>query len=123
MLRIEVISLEEKVDKIPETDENAKKHKKRTKVKAVFAMIFTAGANMLFLLMLWILNRYDDVQFDQILYQLKSPAKGTGSGLVLDAMLKVVLLGAVIAAVEILFYFFFAGKEVQVALHFFVNAH
>ena len=122
MLRIEVILLDKDTEKAvsteeinnseaPEsTEEPPKKMTKKFKAKLVFSMIFVTGANMLFLLMLWIINRYDDVQFDQILYQLKSPARGTGSGLVLDAMLKVVLLGAVLAAVEIILYFLLAGK-------------
>lgn len=102
--------MDNNVENTEEIKEKPEKLTKKFKAKIVFAIIFTTGANMLFFLMLWILNRYDDVQFDQILYQLKSPATGTGGGLIGDAMLNVVLLGAVVAAVEILIYVFFAGK-------------
>ena len=92
------------------SEEKPKKRSKKLTVKIIFAIIFTFGANLLFFCMLWLLNRYDNVQFDQILYQIKSPAAGTGGGLVKDAMLNVILLGSLVALGEIFLYFFFAGK-------------
>ncbi len=100
-------------EEITNVDGGQASHKKYTKkfiFKIAFATVITAVANMLFLLMLWILNRYDDVQFDQILYQIKSPAAGTGGGLIGDAMLNVVFAGALLAAIEIFIYLSLAGK-------------
>lgn len=93
-----------------ETAEPKKKIGKGKIAKIVVSVILTAGANMLFLLMLWLLNRYDEVQFDQILYQLKSPVAGTSGGLIGDAMLNVVFAGALLAGVEIFIYMIFTGK-------------
>ena len=102
--------MEKNAENTNESNRTQSKLTKKFKAKIVFAVLFVLAANMLFFLMLWILNRYDDVQFDQILYQLKSPATGTGGGLVVDAMLNVVLLGTLVAAAEIFVYIFFAGK-------------
>ena len=93
----------------PAKEENSKLTKKYI-AKIIVSCLFVVGANMLFLLMIWILNRYDDVQFDQILYQIKSPAAGTGSGLIGDAMLNVVFAGCLTSAVEIFLYFFLSGR-------------
>ena len=85
------------------------KKTKKEIVKIVAAIVITLLANMLFFLMIWILDRYDDVQFDQILYQIKSPIAGTGGGLVGNALLRTVGLGALTGTVEILIYLLLAG--------------
>jgi len=102
-------NIEETNDIEPAKEENSKLTKKYI-AKIIVSCLFVVGANMLFLLMIWILNRYDDVQFDQILYQIKSPAAGTGSGLIGDAMLNVVFAGCLTSAVEIFLYFFLSGR-------------
>ena len=100
---------EEIAKKSVEPKESGKLTKKYIS-KIIFSVLFVVGGNMLFLLMLWILNRYDDVQFDQILYQIKSPAAGTGSGLIGDAMLNVVFAGCLTSSAEIFIYFGLSGR-------------
>lgn len=102
--------MDKNVEEMTESKGTPKRLTKKFKAKIVFAAIFVLAANLLFFLMLWIMDRYDDVQFDQILYQLKSPVAGTSGGIVGDAMLRVVLLGTLVAAAEIIIYIFFAGK-------------
>ena len=107
----EVTALGEKIKKL-ENDGSDKKPKTSKKhiAKIITACILVLLANLLFFLMLWILDRYDEVQFDQILYQIKSPVAGTSGTILGDAMIRVVLVGTLVAAAQILVYIFFAGK-------------
>lgn len=82
----------------------------KPKILAGVAIILTALANMLVLLMFWVIKRYDRVQFDQILYQIKSSISGTSNELVVSAVLEVVLVGILLAAVEIFIYLLLMGK-------------
>ena len=95
---------------IEEVDPAAKKARRRAIRRIVFSSIFVAAANMLYLLMRWIENRYDDVQFDQIFYQLKSPVEGTSSSLVWNAIFSVVFLGLLISALEVFLVVMLSGK-------------
>ena len=52
-----------------EPEAKEKRHTLRIAIAAIIALI----ANFIFFFMLWMLNRYDEVLFDQILYQIKSP--------------------------------------------------
>ncbi|MBO7304311.1 MAG: LTA synthase family protein [Clostridia bacterium] len=76
----------------------------------VFAVILLLLAHYIFMLMLWILDRYDDVQFDQILYQIKSPVAGTSGGLIGSALLTVLGIGTLLSAVEIGLYLLISGR-------------
>ena len=87
-----------------------KKKSVKPKILAAVAIFLTALANMLVLLMFWIMDRYDEVQFDQILYQIKSPIAGTSGGLIESALINVVLVGAIFAAIEIFIYLLLMGK-------------
>jgi phosphoglycerol transferase len=83
---------------------------KKQIVKTVSAAIILALANMLVLLMFWIMNRYDDVQFDQILYQIKSPIAGTNGDLMSSAIIDVVLGGVLLSGLQVLIYLLLSGK-------------
>ncbi len=83
---------------------------KKQIAKITASVIITLVATMLFFLMLWIIDRYDDVKFDQILYQIKSPVAGTGGGLIGSALLRVVLLGTLVSCLEITVYFSLCGR-------------
>ena len=78
--------------------------------KIVFSVVLLLLANYVFMFMIWILRRYDDVQFDQILYQIKSPIAGTSGGLIGSALGMTLGIGSLIAGVEFLIYFLLAGK-------------
>ena len=98
---------------ITATDENIKAEKKEKRqriIRVCAACIIGLLANLIFFFMIWLINRYDNVQFDQILYQIKSPVAGTAGGIIGSAMLEVVLLGTLVCALEITVYFFFAGQ-------------
>ncbi len=87
----------------------AKKGKSRI-VKLVVAIIFLLAANLLFFLLLWLLDRYDKVSFDQILYQLKSSTKGTNRDLSTGAALRVGIFGTGLTLIEIFIYLVLSGK-------------
>ena len=93
-----------------ETESTKVKLGKKQWAKIITASFLVLLANLLFFLMLWIIDRYDDVQFDQILYQIKSPVAGTNDGLIGSAMIRVVLVGSLVAAVEIFIYLILTGK-------------
>lgn len=99
----------ENIEEIENKEKRAKRSRAKT-VKAAVAVALLLIANAVFFLMFWILDRYDDVKFDQILYQIKSPIKGTGSGLVIDALLKIGLTGVLLTALEVFIYLLLAGK-------------
>ena len=78
--------------------------------KIIAAAVLLLLANYIFFLMLWVMDRYDDVQFDQILYQIKSPIAGTGGGLIGSALFRIIGVGTIVAGLEVLAYLLLAGK-------------
>ena len=72
--------------------------------RIIIASTLLLIANLVFFFMLWMLREYDDVKFDQILYQIKSPITGTNGGIVGTAILETVLVGVVLTALEIVVY-------------------
>ena len=88
--------------------ERKARRKRITRITA--ACVLALLANLLFFFMIWLINRYDDVQFDQILYQIKSPIAGTAGGIVGSAMLEVVLVGVLAFALETTVYIFLTGR-------------
>ncbi len=109
---------EENIEKTEAEGEKPHKYKKSFIAKLVFAIIFVVGGNLLFFLMLWIRNKYDDVQFDQILYQLKSPVAGTNGDIVSSAMFDVVFTGCLVAFAEIFTVFFLSGSLKKLYIRF-----
>jgi len=95
---------------LAETESTKAKLTKKHIAKIITASFLVLLANLLFFLMLWIIDRYDDVQFDQILYQIKSPVAGTSGGLIGSAMIRVVLVGTLVAAAEVFIYVVLTGK-------------
>ena len=86
-----------------------KKQKRRRIIRISVASLIVVCANLIFFFMNWIINRYDDVQFDQILYQAKSPIVGSNGDLVANALIETVLVGVIVAAVEIAIYILLTG--------------
>ena len=93
-----------------ENESTKAKLNKKQIAKIITASFLVLLANLLFFLMLWIIDRYDDVQFDQILYQIKSPVAGTSGDLIGSAMISVVLVGTLVAAAEVFIYVILTGK-------------
>ena len=83
--------------------------KKQSVGKIITAAVLLLLANYLFFLMLWLLDRYDKVQFDQILYQVKSPIAGTNGGILGSAMISIFLYGTIAALIFALLYLLIAG--------------
>ena len=88
-------------------EENKKRH--RNAVRIAIAAFLTLLANLIFFFMLWMIKQYKNVQFDQILYQVKSPIDGANGGIVANALLVTVLPGVLAAALEIIVYIFLTG--------------
>lgn len=101
---------EENFENSQNEGQNERRYTKGFIAKVVFASIFVLGGNLLFFLMLWIANKYDDVQFDQILYQLKSPVAGTNGDIVSSAIFDVVFIGVILTFAEIFTVFFLTGS-------------
>ena len=106
----EVTTLTEENKITEEGSEKTQKQSKKRLAKPIIACILVLAASLLFFFLLWLINRYDDVQFDQILYQMKAPVSGTSSTIVVDAIVRIGLFGILVATAEILLYLLLAGK-------------
>ncbi len=84
--------------------EARKKH-----IKAGVGVVLLLLANVIFFLTLWLLQKYDRVYFDQILYQISTSAAGTPKGLSWSAVVYG-LWGLLSATVTILLYLFLSGN-------------
>ena len=98
-------------EEIAEVEAPAEENKKRRRnaVRIAIAAFLTLFANLIFFFMLWMIKQYKNVQFDQILYQVKSPIDGANGGIVANALLVTVLPGVLAAALEIIVYIFLTG--------------
>ena len=83
---------------------------KKKRAKTVFTLILLVLANVIVFGYIWLVDKYDQVQLDQILYQLKSSTKGTNPGFVLQSFL--LIFGEVVIAtlIEIGIYLILSGK-------------
>ncbi len=82
--------------------------KKRNRKNQAAAAVFALGT-LLFFLFRWLANKYDKVSLDQILYQLKTAASGTGSGMVSSVFVEVGLFGALGIAAGLGAWHFLSG--------------
>lgn len=103
-------NINETVNEQADNEQAKPRLSKRRIALLVVSLLLALSANLLFFLLLWILGRYDHVQFDQILYQLKSPVAGTSGTIVGDALLRVVLVGFLVFAFEVFIYLLLAGR-------------
>ena len=87
----------------------AVKRQRRRIIKLTVASLTVLFANLIFFFMLWMIKQYKNVQFDQILYQVKSPIDGANGGIVANALLVTVLPGVLAAALEIIVYILLTG--------------
>lgn len=84
--------------------------KNKTKKKQIAAGIFLFLANLMLFLTIWLANSYDEINFDQILYQLKSSAAGADRGLTFSAVFIVGGCTIGLAAIEFFLYLLLSGK-------------
>lgn len=70
---------------------------------------------LLFFLFRWLANKYDKISLDQILYQIKTTASGTGSDVVSSVFVEVGLFGALGIAAVIGVWYLLSGRVKQLA--------
>ena len=74
------------------------------------AIFLLLGGNLLFLLTLWLLNKYDHILLDQVIYQIKTSAAGANQDLLGSAYVQVILFGLLLTALEIFLYLLLSGQ-------------
>ena len=83
--------------------------KKKRIVSLIVAAVIYLGANVLFCFTLWLLSKYDDVNFDQILFQFKSSTEGAHKSLINSAAFRVGVLGCAFSVIGYLAYALLSG--------------
>ena len=83
---------------------------KKKRAKTVFTLILLVLANVIVFGYIWLVDKYDKVQLDQILYQLKSSTKGTNPGFVLQSFLLIFSEVVIATLIEIGIYLILSGK-------------
>ncbi len=81
----------------------------KEKKKLIWSLILLLGGNLLLFLLIWLLNKYDNIYLDQILFQIKSPAVGTNKNLLSSAYIRVGLFGVLLTALEVFLYRILSG--------------
>ena len=100
---------------VTEKKTRERKMKKLNKKNIAAAVLF-AGGTYLFFTFRWLANKYDKVSLDQILYQIKTTASGTGSDVISSAFLEIGLYGTLSAAVGFVLWWLLSGKAKKLAL-------
>ncbi len=85
-------------------------HKIIEKRRALGIFFLLLLANIIFFLMLWLMNKYDKVRFEQILYILKSSSQGTVSSLKYGCAFQVSLYSILLTTTEVFLYYLLSGK-------------
>ena len=89
---------------------------KTARKRHVAALLILLLGNLLLFLTIWLLEKYDNVSSDQILFQIKSPASGAHNDLMSSAVVRVGGFGIVITAIELFVYLLLSG-ELHEKLH------
>ena len=76
-----------------------KKYKKR-----ITSLLLLLAGNLLVFLTIWLLDRYDRIYIDQVLFQMKSSSEGVQGNLALNATVRIGLFGIATTAVEYWIY-------------------
>ncbi len=85
--------------------QNIKQHRKE-----ILTCLLLLLGNFFFFLALWLVQKYDDIRLDQILFQLRTPASGATSNLKWSAAVRVGLFTGITTAVSVFFYLLSTGK-------------
>ena len=92
----------------------------RKEKTAIFLLLFS---NVLFLLAIWLERTYDQVSFEQLLFQMKSTSVGVNTDLLSNAVLYVGLFSVVITVLECWIYHLLTGERCKRCLSFFKSQH
>lgn len=84
--------------------------KKKFSKRLLLADLLLLGGNLLFFCTIWLLSKYDNIDLDQVLFQMKSPASGAHKDLLSSAFLRVGVFGVVLTGLEIFLYYLLAGR-------------
>lgn len=84
--------------------------KKPINKKHIWALVILTLGNLLLFLTIWLVNKYDNIFLDQVLFQLKSPSNGANKNLLNSAYIRVGGFGVVLTLVEIFFFFLLSGR-------------
>lgn len=84
--------------------------KQKKSNKFIVSAILLFFANVFLFLTVWLLNQYDNICFDQFIYQLKSSTQGTDSTLVVSGFVYMGGFGGLLTAFEIFVYSMLSGK-------------
>lgn len=82
----------------------------KDKKRRITALIVLLLGNVLLFLLIWLLNKYDNIYLDQILFQIKSPAVGANRDLLGSAYVRVGGLAIVLTAIEVFLYMLLSGR-------------
>ena len=78
--------------------------------RGILACILLLGGNLLFFFTIWLLSKYDQIQLDQVIFQMKTPAAGANKNLMTSAFLRVGVFGIGLTALEFFVYRIFTGR-------------
>lgn len=87
--------------------------KTKIRKRVLTAHIILLLGNFLLLWTIWLLNKYDCVSLDQILYQMKTSAAGTNRNLMGSAAVRVGVFGVLLTGVEVFLYYALSGDLAQ----------
>jgi len=76
-----------------------KKYKKR-----ITSLLLLLACNLLIFFTIWLLDRYDRIYIDQVLFQMKSSSEGVQGNLALNAVIRIGMFGIITTAVEYWIY-------------------
>ena len=85
---------------------------KKVKVskKGIWSAVLLIGGNVLFFFTVWLLSKYDQIQLDQVIFQMKTPAAGANRDLMTSAFLRVGVFSALLTVLELFLYLTFTGR-------------
>ncbi len=84
--------------------------KRKLNKKLLIAGCILLAGNLLLFMTIWLLSKYDNVELDQVIYQLKTPAAGANTDLANSVIVRVGLFGVLLTGVEVFLYFLLSGR-------------
>lgn len=81
--------------------------------KQIAAIILLLAANLVLFLTIWLMNKYDQVYLDQVIFQMKSSSEGVHNELANSAVIRVGLFGILLTAVEVPLYGLLSGAFIN----------
>ncbi len=87
-----------------------KNKKENSQKRMLISVILLLAGNILFFLTLWLLNKYDKICFDQVLFQTKTSSAGVHRALLGSAVFFVGGAGLAMTAIGVLVYLLLSGR-------------